>query len=217
MASLHGGAFTVRHTWFVGGSLLLAAVVLGSSSQFPGPLFTVASVLGSVSFSASLLIFAFGFRRSESVTARRPLRTTALTLLAVWVLLGPVLGGILASSSTEEEFPSALLVHGTIDPYLRFALALVAVLQVGRAGVVLAPWNWVPAWALAALTVPWVLGQIVAAGPSPESEMGTMMVIGALDALIRTTATVVLGVVAIVLADRERRSARDRPEVEISG
>jgi hypothetical protein len=205
MTSPQSGAFNVRHAWFVGGLLLLAALVLGWNFGLPSPLFSVISAFATVLFSAALLVFAFGFRKAESVTARRPLGTAALTILAVWVLLNPVLTDLLLSGSTDNDVPSALLVHGLIDPYLRFALALVAVLQVGRSGVVPAPWNRAPAWALAVLTVPWVLGQIVTAGPSPEWDTTTITYLTAMDALARSLCTVVLSVVAILLADRARR------------
>jgi hypothetical protein len=209
MTSPQGGELNVRHTWFVGGSLLLGSVVLGWNLQSPGPLATVVSILGTVLFSTSVLVFAFGFRRSESVTVRRPLGTAALTFLAVWVLLSPVVSDLLASGSTDDDLPSALLVYGVIDPYIRFALALVSVIHIGRAGVVPVPFHWLPAWTLAALTVPWILGQIVAAGPSPESDLPTILFIAAVDGLVRTAGAVVLSVVAILLSDRARRTARD--------
>ncbi|MET0888467.1 MAG: hypothetical protein ABWX92_18680 [Mycetocola sp.] len=207
MTSSQGGAFNVRHTWFVGGSLVLASLVLGWNSPFPSPLFSVISALGTMLFAAALLVFAFGFRRAESVTARRPLGTAVLTILAVWILLSPLLTDVLLSGPIENEPSSALLVHSLIDPYLRFALALVAALQVGRTAVVPAPWTWAPAWALAVLTVPWVLGQVVTAGPSPESDPTLITYLAAFDALARSICTVVLGVVAILLADRVRRYA----------
>ncbi|SFO00748.1 hypothetical protein [Mycetocola miduiensis] len=213
MTSSQGGAF--RHTWFVGGSFLLGSLVLGWNSHLPSPVVSVISVLGTMLFAAALLVFAFGFRRAESVTARRPLGTAALTILAVWVLLSPLLTDVLLSGPIENEPSSALIVYSLIDPYLRFALALVAAMQVGRTPVVPAPWNWAPAWALAVLTVPWVLGQVVTAGTSPESDPTLMMYLTAFDALARSICTVVLGVVAILLADRVRRPARQPSHVAV--
>lgn len=81
-----------------------------------------------------------------------------------------------------------------VEVLARFAIALVAVVQVGRAGVVPGHWRWAPAFALAAVAFSWVAGEFA---PSALVE-GWFF----LDALIRLGAGVFLGVVAIVLGVR---------------
>lgn len=199
------GTLDVRHPWFIGGALLLATVILGAVAVSPDSVF-IGGALGPVLFAASLLVFAFGIRGSGSVTARRPLGTATLTLLAAWVLLDPALSAIFRSELSGDVLPAALTVFSTVDPYVQFALALVAVTQILRSGAVPAPWNWAPAWALAALTLSWLVSAIVAAGTPAESDMTAIVAVVTVDGLVRASCAVVLGVLAIVLADRSRRT-----------
>ncbi|MET0934064.1 MAG: hypothetical protein ABWX56_10145 [Mycetocola sp.] len=205
-ASHLGGAIDVRHPWFIGGALLLATVVLGVVAVSPEAVF-LGGTLGPVLFAASLLVFAFGIRGSGSVTARRPLGTAALTVLAVWGLLDLALSDVFQTEMTGDGFPAAVTVFATVDPYVEFALSLVAVTQIIRAGVVPAPWNWAPAWALAALTVSWLVSALGAAATTPGSDMRVIFAVLTVDGLVRVTCAVVLGVLAIVLADRASRTA----------
>ena len=209
MTSAQGGAFPVRHTWFVGGVLLLATIVLGTALAQPGPLLFGGGIIATACFSTSLMVFAFGIRGSESVTARHPLGTIALALLAVWVLAWLVVTDVLGSSGSADTLSSALVVFSYVDPYLRFALALIAVIQIGRAGVVPAPWNWAPAWTLAALTVPWLASTIIVAATTGGSAIRTLLVLSSVDTLARVASAVFLGVLAIVLADRSLRPQSD--------
>lgn len=206
MTSPQGGALSVALAWFVGGVLLLATVVLGAVLEPPGPLLLGGGILATLCFSAALLVFAFGVRGSGSVTARRPLGTLALTLLAVWVVVGFVLTDVFGSSASADGVSPALVVFSYVDPYVRFALALVAVIQVGRAGVVPAPWNWAPAWTLAALTVPWLVSTVIVAATTEGSAITTLLFLSSVDTLARVGSAIFLGVLAIVLADRSRRS-----------
>ncbi|TFB76451.1 hypothetical protein E3O06_03640 [Cryobacterium glaciale] len=157
-------------------------------------------------FSTALLVFAFGIRGFGSVTARRPLGTIALTLLAAWLLLGSVLQDIIASSFSNDSLPAGLMAFGYVDSYVKFALALVAVVQIARAGVVPARWKWVPAGVVGVASVSWLLIEIVSVGNTEGFGLGTVALLS-VDALARVGGTVLLGVLAIVLADRLRNGS----------
>lgn len=191
---------------FLGGALLLATVVLGVTAQPGLSLGFGGDIIGVALFSASMLVFAYGIRGSGSITARRPLGTAALTVLAVWVLLESILTNVLSSSVSNNAPPSALLVLGYADLLFRFAVTLVAVVQIARAGAVPSPWNWAPGWVLAAVCVPWLLTQIVSISLAPQQPLTLILIIGAVDGLFRIGGTMFLGVLAIVLADRSGRT-----------
>lgn len=199
MTTPQGGVPLVRHSWFAGGALLLASVALAATQS--ASLFIPAVTLQTALFAAALLVFAFGRNRSESVTGRRPLGTAALVLLAAWVLARIVVTPMLAIG-IGDALPGALVALGTVDPFVKFGLSLVAVVQIKRANVVPRPWNWAPAIALAALTAAWVLSLAPAAAIDQATAQNIAVAVSAVDGLIRVCNTVVLGVVAILLADR---------------
>lgn len=189
--------------WFIGGALLLAMVVVVVAMQPVTSLIHSGGILGTALFAASLLVFAFGIGGSGSVTGRRPLGTAALTTLAGWALLGSVLATF---GFSNDSPPGALLVFSYVDSFVQFAVALVAVIQIARAGVVPAPWNWAPAWALAAVSVPWLLMQIATAGASEVVATLLVIVVGTVDSIARIGGAMFLGVLSIVLADRSHRA-----------
>jgi hypothetical protein len=200
-------ATDARRAWVSGGVLLIAATVFGPifqpvASQIPG-----GAIIATALFSASMLVFAFGIRGSGSVTARRPLGTTALAALAIWVLLIWGLQSALLSSNfvLSDSTMNSLLAFGYVDSIVRFVAALVAVIQIARARVVPHPWNWAPTWALAAVTTPWVFEQIIAAGPA-QSAGSLALTFGPTGSLIYIGGPVFLGVLAIVLANLSRRT-----------
>jgi hypothetical protein len=97
-------------------------------------------------------------------------------------------------------------MFGYIDTFVEFAVALVAVMQIARAGVVPSPWNWAPAWALVAMTVPWLLTQIVLAGATQETASTAIFFVSGVGGIIGVGSTIFLGVLAIVLSDRLSRT-----------
>ncbi|TFB95516.1 MULTISPECIES: hypothetical protein [Cryobacterium] len=199
----HRSESDASRAWLIGGALLLATVVIGVA-QPALALIPLGGSIRPVLFSAALLVFAFGIRGAGSVTARRPLGTIALTALAAWLLLGSVLQDVIASSFSNDPLSDGLFAFGYVDSFVTFALALVAVMQIARAGVVAAPWNWVPAGVVGAASVSWLLSAVV----TVNSRQGfglEAVVLMSVDALVRIGGTVLLGVVAIVLADRARR------------
>jgi len=188
----------------MGGSLFLASIVIVVSQPaiavVPG-----GGTLSTVLFSAALLIFAFGIRGAGSITARRPLGTVALTVLAVWSLLDLALAGVVTSSISFDTAPTAVRAFAYVNVFVQFLLALVAVMQIGRLGVVPSPWNWAPAWALAAVSASWLLTQVVSALGTTQGAIVFSNALMSLESLTRTGGTVLLAVLAIVLADRMNR------------
>lgn len=188
-----------RRAWILGGILLIAATVVVG---VPAPvLWSVpgAEFAGPALFSAALLVFAFGLRGAGSVTARRPLGTVALVLLAVWTFADGLLWRLapLDALSMDQQ---ALL--GISVPAVTAALATVAAVQIARAGVVPRPWNWAPLWALIAVIVPSLLQMLlVAAGPGSQNQE-MLIALVSLDGLVRSAAGVFLGVMAILFATR---------------
>jgi hypothetical protein len=190
-----------RRAWIVGGALLIGSVALRLILQPAAPLIFGGSVIAALLFSGALLIFAFGIRGSGSVTARRPLGTATLSALAAWILLVTVVNDAIFAATMPSE---TLMVFGYIDSFVQFVFALVAAVQIARAGVVPYPWNWAPGWMLAAVAVPWLLSQALAVGDSSQMTEWITVVI-ALDSAARVGGPIFLGVLAIVLANRARR------------
>lgn len=209
----HPSESDASRAWLIGGALLLATVVIGVAQ----PALSLIPLGGSIRpalFSAALLVFAFGIGGSGSVTARRPLGTIALTALAAWLLLGSVLDIIIASEFSNDSLPAGLMAFGYVDSYVKFALALVAVVQIGRTGVVPAPFTWVPAWVVGAASVSWLLMQVVAVGSTQGFGLVTVGLMS-VDALLRVGGTVLLGALAIMLADRASRVSFRAAEVVV--
>jgi hypothetical protein len=151
---------------------------------------------------ASIIVFAVGLRRSESVTARRPLGTVALLLLALWLLVG---NAVLFSA---EVTPDQGVILGYIDSFVLFTLALIGVIQIARATALPRPWNLAPSIVLGANTVTWLLIQLLAAflATWPASGPGVIgVVLIIIDTLAQLGGLIALGVIAIVLADRVRQ------------
>lgn len=203
MHSLRGHLLAPRRSWLIGGALLLATVPLRVMA-YRGASPIAGHVVGTVVFSAALLVFAWGFRSADSVTARRPLGTAALLLLALWLLLGSAVSDVISEAYPNDLPPAVFALFGGLDPFVQFALALVAAIQIARAGVVPAPWRFAPCWTLAAVAVPSLVTQIVVTGATQQTAIAAYTLINAVDGSIRIASTIVLGVVAVVLADRAR-------------
>ncbi|MFF1633270.1 hypothetical protein [Leifsonia sp. NPDC058248] len=190
-----------RLAWTIGGALLLVSPVLSLGTPPIGSFIPGGGYFGPVCFSAATVLFAFGIRGSGSVTARRPLGTTALVFLGVWTMLtatllgGPVMSTIYAATGGNEW----TLAIGNATVLIQSLGALIAAIEIGRAGVVPRPWNWAPTWALAAIAVPWAILRIVGLVGEPAVMM-LVFAFSTIDGIINITAAVFLGVVAIVLA-----------------
>jgi hypothetical protein len=186
--------------WIIGGVLFLASVVVGVRTLPLIALVAWGNILGTVLFSAALVVFAVGIRGAGSVTARKPLGTIALCALAVWtpaIAIVPRVQAVGLSSSGD------LLTFGYVTTFVQFVLALIAVVQIGRAAVVPRPWQWTPAWVLAAVAVLWVLEQLIGIGVSTGQTVPAIAtVVMTLDGLVRVAASVLFGVLTIVFARR---------------
>jgi hypothetical protein len=184
-------------TWRTGGALLLLSVVIGAAALGASGPGGFALLLGTAVLSAGLLVLALG---RGSVTARRPLGTIALSLLAVWLLVGAALQDLVQANLQLDALTAPLLLFAYGDAPVQLVLALVAAVAVARAGVVPPAWRWAPAWSVLAIATSWLLYQLLVS-ITIYSPLWTSVLLG-VDAAIRTGSVVLLGVLAILAADR---------------
>ncbi len=186
-------------TGFIGGGLLLASVAL-SLVPFFGQSARV------ILFSAALLVFAFGVRGVGSVTARRPIGTAALTLLAVWLILGAVFRDVAGFGYSNWLTSDAMKLFTNLDSFATFAIALVVVVQIARVGAVPAPWKWLPAMIRAVLVVIWLpVNLIMFDSPGSYFPNPILWFLTFSDGITRIGGTMLMAVIAIVLGDRANR------------
>jgi len=189
---------------FLGGALLLASVVATVAFQVGFYSAGWVGYIPTILFSAALMILAFGIRGSGSVTAGRPLGTFALAALAAWLILSDVLVSALNASIAADSSAAVVVTIIYVALVVKFALAVIAVVQIARAGVVPAPLEWTPTWVLAAVTASWLLTQL--AGLVLVNVSQVQMTVFALDGAVRIAGVILLGVLAIVLGDRMLRA-----------
>ncbi|GAA3937603.1 hypothetical protein [Microbacterium soli] len=208
-----------QRTWMLGGALFAASALTGFaqlSQLIPGIRYLS---LPDVLFAAGAVVFAVGLGRAGSVTARGRLGTTIITALAVWLVLTPALLVLLLSltspGASGMSIPAAVAVSAMVGvsiDVVALVLALIAVVEVGRAGVVPRPWRWAPLWALLVVIPMRVLRSgFVGYGLPPEALLGLLGV----SAFIEFVVIAALGVLAVVLAARPapaRRSTARRDE-----
>jgi len=187
-----------QRAWFVGGTLLLLAIVAEVGLRTTGG---GAGLVRDVMLAAALLVFALGLGGGGSVTARRPLGTAALIALALSVPAVPVLISVIAPSGAPIE---VLTLITQLSLLVQVALALIAVAQIGRVAVVPRPWNWAPAWAVAAVGLSAAV-QAAASVIVTQNAQAIFLVLVTVDAMIRVSVLLGLGVLAIVLGDRAGR------------
>ena len=98
----------------------------------------------------------------------------------------------------------ALVAMQTVG-YLQLLIGLLAVIiavtAIARAGIVPSPWNWAPTWALVALAVPQILVQAIAAANPADLQQAAQW-ISLLGVIVAVSAPILLGVIAIALAQR---------------
>lgn len=194
---------TFRNVWIFAGALLTASGLLGIA-QSPLIAGAVGLTPGGLTPLVILLVggggmlFALGFRGEGSVTARRPLGTTAIILL---VAILPFVRLFVWDAVPAAVYASGwLYVYTGIDLLVELALALLAAIAIARAGVVPAPWCRLPLWAVgvsAAAEVVRVLVGILGDGVFMDVVGGTARMVPAL-------ATALLGILAILLVARGR-------------
>jgi hypothetical protein len=156
------------------------------------------NLLLNLVYASALILFAFGVRPPESVTARRPLGTAAIVLLACWSL-GTVVAQL---AGVDGPATAAEFSFGWVDVLVRFVLAVIAGTQIARIRVVPAPWHWAPLLAIAVVAATGVLATVVAPVSQEAAEIAAFI-----DSLARNGARVLLGTAAIVLGAAGRSSA----------
>lgn len=189
-----------RRTWLLGGVLFVAYVLVGCSQPLVSVLPT--DWVPDVLFGAGAVVFAIGLGRAGSVTGRRPLGTGAIIALAVWQLLAPMWQATLFAPAPEVDDLLGLMVVNTVIPVVAVMLAVIAVVQIARAGVVPSRWRWAPLWALIAVVVVPLLEAVVNAAQVLTASTGYYALL-AFGGLIHAAAVTFLGVLAIALASQQ--------------
>jgi hypothetical protein len=193
----NGGSVRVSpgRAWIIGGALFLGSVVVGVGTQPLVALIAGGTIVATLLFSAALVVFAIGINGRGSVTARKPLGTVALCALAIWTPVVAIVQQLMAVTLITS---GALLAYAYVTALVQFALALIAVVEIGRARAVPTPWTWVPAAVLAIMTVLWFIEHV----PYLLADPAAALVLMTIEGLVRVAAPVLFGVVAIVYANR---------------
>ena len=190
-----------------GGIALIVCGVLSvlrdSISLFPAAGLSVGiSVVADVVWAIGVMIFAIGFGREGSVVARKPLGVTAMCLVAVWPLVSAIVSTVL---STVLPVPDERwLMWGYAGALIPFAAGLIASVEIARAGVVPLPWKWAPTVALGLSTLAWLLPQLLSVGAGASDAANLVPLFSGLGTLSVLASTFGLGIVATVLATRNR-------------
>lgn len=193
-----------RRTWIVGGSLLVSSALIALTLRGLSGVHVAPISLPDMLFAAGAVIFAIGFGRAGSVTARRPLGTFALVGLAVWILLSPLLLRLTVPVSAEDISESFIMFSGMMSitiEVVSLVLAIIAATQIARIRAVPRPWNRAPLWALVAVAVVRLLRSAFLFGAYALGQE-SLVLLDSLGGLIEAAAVGFLGVVAIVVAVR---------------
>jgi hypothetical protein len=187
----------------LGGIGLIVCGVLGMlQSSVPemsrGP--ALAVVIGLV-YAAAVLVFAIGTTPQASVVGRRPLGVTSIAILAVWPLVDIVATAFLPQDGTSL---GAWTTYGYVTLLVQTSAALVAAMQIARAGIVPAPWRWAPLWVLAFQAFAWAVPQIVAVSANAAMLPGWYGSFTLLGLLAFLAGNLGLGILALVLAAQQR-------------
>lgn len=209
----------LRRTLLAGGGLLIASgaaiVATPMLAVSSVPLTTVVSWAGTIVFSVALLVFAFGLGRSASIVARRPLAVGAMLLLALWPFVDGALTAVVPYGPESAELYG---IWGYVSSAVELAAAIVAVVQIARAGVVTGRVRWVPLWSLVAVVVPQLVVQLVVVALGIDfgrsDDDGLFLIVG-LGQFAAVATPVLLGILAILRATRPVVAAAQRPSVQV--
>lgn len=194
-----------RRTWVVGGAGLLACGVLGvlrsSLAGSPGAVWGVA-MTADVIYAAAVLLFAVGASQAASVVARGPLGVTALSIVAGWPLADTLVGGLLSTQLSSET--GGWAVYGYISLIVPVGAGLIAAMRIARAGTVPSPWCWAPLAVLLLQAAVWAIPQILFTATGAAGIQAFYAPFAALGMLGFLAHTLGLGILAVVLAARER-------------
>lgn len=189
----------------LGGALFAASALIGLALR---SLLLSSQLVPDVLFAAGLVVFAVGLGRAGSVTDRRPLGTTALVALAVWLLVASPLQQLLLPMAVTFDdadgrgYFQLVNVVGITIQVVSLVLAIIAVGQIGRAGVVPRPWAWAPLWALGVVIVARTLLSGMLPLPALAHDQQALGVMFGLSGLLIAASIGFLGVLAMILAVR---------------
>lgn len=193
-----------RISWLVGGIGLIACGVVGvirASTLGSSGTNTVLTLISDLLWASSILLLAVGLSREGSVVARKPLGLVSTAAVAIWPVFYTLVR-LFAVRDTPQQ-ADAWLFWDYLSTFLPLVIGLIGAMQVARAGVVPAPWNWAPMWAFGFQSLMWVLPQLIgSASPSAFIEISSL--VSALGILGFLATTLGLGVVAVALASRTR-------------
>lgn len=193
-----------QQTWtYAGAGLIVCGVgemVQTSLRGTPGS--DAVRILIDLVFAASILLFAFGLSRDASVVGRRPLGVTAMAVVALWPLADLASEGLLPLGPSTDD--TAWMVQGYLSLIVPAAAGLVAAVQIARGDEVPRPWRWAPMWVLGAYAVTWVIPQVIFVTEHPENIQAFADLFQMLGSLASLAGTLGLGIVALVLAARQR-------------
>ncbi len=191
----------------IGGVGLIACGVLGMlRTSLPGGFgpfsaWNMMVIVTGVIYAAAVLLFAIGTSAHGSVVARRPLGVVTMAIVAVWPLVDTAAN--LVFSQDESTF-GAWTTYAYVALVVQTGAALVAATQIGRAGVVPAPWCWAPLVILGFQAFAWAVPQIVfvSLGSDAIANLADLYVL--MSTLAGLAGTLGLGILALVLAAQQR-------------
>jgi hypothetical protein len=188
----------VSLTRIIAGAMLIASASLGLLVPGGGLLAT------RLLFSVAVIWLAAG---PGSVTARRPLGTIALVALGVVgaadLVTDNVVGLLLAGAQLAAGADTGIQITTGMQ-LLQLVLAVVAAVQIARAGVVPRAWRWIPLWVLVAMTAVNAAGWIAVLA-SGSASLIVIATIGSPSGLVQVAGTILLGVLTILFGARTRR------------
>lgn len=197
-----------RRTWTIGGVGLVVCGVFGmlQSALLGVPGGYVLAITADVVYAASVLLFAIGTTWEASVVARRPPGVTALAVVALWPLVDQLVVRLLPQDVSSI---GVFTTYGYVALLVQTSAALLAATQIAGAGVVPRPWCWAPLWVLGLQAFAWAAPQIVvvsAGSGAIQTWSGPFILLGTVSGLAGTLG---FGILALVLAARQRPGSVD--------
>lgn len=199
-----------RPEWVWGGGLLLASAVLPLlQAQFAevGALHTALFFVAYGAFAVAIGLFALG---RDSVVARRPLGTTALLVLGVWPLATALFWSIvpIETIAYDPALLALVSIAGYVQMIVPLTAAIIATVQIARAGVLRRHLRWLPLIAVAVGYGAEILVSLISvpfAGMMLSPTLQTLVgPLSAITALASFAAVAGIGILAIIEGLRPR-------------
>ena len=194
-------------TWTLGGLALIACGVIGilQSTVDLGPAAWWLAITNDALYAVALVLFAVGFTHAASLVERGPLGMTALIVLGAWPLT--LTGLMLLFTYVIPLEANGWLLLSYVAIVVPTAAAVIGTLQIVRSGVAPGRWRWLPLWAFGLYAVAWAAPQLTSLTLGPAGVQGASPVFGGLALLAFVFGTIGLGLIALVLAAREKPAA----------